>query len=167
MKPIKGTYPSYYDKYIDHLEGNIFSYLKDQQESYLQLLKEIPEDKQNYSYGEGKWTIKEVMIHLNDSERIFGYRSLCVSRKETQNLPGFEQENYVFNAESDFANFNELANEFDHLRSANLSLFKNIKNIQWDNQGLASGFKVPLRLFPFVLAGHLDHHVNIMKTRYF
>jgi len=165
-KPLHGTFPSYYNKYIDNISGNILEYLEQQRSLSIEYLKGISKEKHDFSYGDGKWTVKQVLIHLNDSERIFGYRSLCISRKESQNLPGFEQENYVNHAESDFASFDELINEFNHLRKANISMYKNIKNIQWDNQGEAAGFKVPLRLFPFVLAGHMDHHLTILKNRY-
>lgn len=165
-KPAQGAFPSYYQHYLDGVPEDIFRYLEEQLNKFKETIKSIPENKFDYRYEEGKWSIKEVLLHLNDTERVFGYRALCLSRKENQNLPGFDQENYVKHAQIKSIHVDTLVDEFEFLRMGNLRMFKQITAMQWDFVGTANQFKVPLRMFPFVMAGHVDHHMKIIKSRY-
>jgi len=166
QKPAKGTFPDYYDKYISVLPNDIFDYLDDQVEGLVKFFDHIPKTAYNYAYAQGKWTVKEVLIHINDTERIFGYRSLCISRNEAQNLPGFDQETYINNIQASDISMDLLVEEFKYLRKSNLAMFHQVHALTWDNLGKASNFSVPLRMFPFVMAGHVDHHIKILQNRY-
>ncbi len=165
-KPQKGTFPSYYNTYVDLVPDAIKRHLTDQANSYSDFIESIPSDKFDHKYEADKWTIKQVMLHINDTERVFGYRAFCISRNEQQNLPGFDQEYYINKANSKNLKEKALLAEFMHLRKSNLELFERIQGIQWDIFGTANNFKVPLRLFPFIMAGHVDHHVSILKNKY-
>lgn len=165
-KPVQGTFPSYYQHYLDKVPADVFPYLQNQLEKYIDFIAQIPKDKFDFRYEENKWTIKEVMLHLNDTERVFGYRAFCISRNENQDLPGFDQVNYIKNAPVMHLVEQNLLSEFEHLRKSNLAMFEQIRSIQWENMGMANKFKVPLKLFPFIMAGHVDHHLDILVTRY-
>ncbi len=165
-KPLKGTFPTYYDTYVNLVPDHIKRHLTEQLDLYTSFIESIPSEKFDYKYEEDKWTIKQVMLHINDTERVFGYRAFSISRNEQQNLPGFDQEYYINKSNSKNLNEEALLAEFTHLRKANLELFERIQGIQWDIFGTANNFKVPLRLFPFIIAGHVDHHLNILQNKY-
>lgn len=165
-KPLSGTYPGYYDTYVNLVPDHIKRHLTNQLETYEIFIQTVPQDRFEHRYEADKWTIKQVMLHINDTERVFGYRAFCISRNEQQNLPGFDQEYYINKSNSKDLDEKALLAEFKHLRNSNLELFERIKGIQWDIFGTANNFKVPLRLFPFVMAGHVDHHLNILQNKY-
>ena len=125
MKPKNGDYASYYSSYIDFYEDeNILQILEDQVKSSESFFKNITEEQENYSYAKDKWTIKEVLGHIIDVERIMAFRALSFARGENQSLPGFEQDNYV--AEADFSSrtLSDLFDEFKAVRKSNIILFK-------------------------------------------
>lgn len=166
-RPVKGDYSPYYESYISKVEGeNGLTFLKSQLSYASKLFDNIPEDKGTYSYAAGKWSIKELIGHIVDGERIFAYRALCIARRETQSLPGFEQDDYV-----KFGNFNkrklqDLKNEFVTLRESNIVMFNNIDEADLNRRGLANGKEITALAILFIIGGHAAHHLEILKNVY-
>lgn len=121
---------------------------------------------ESYSYAPGKWTIKQMLGHIIDTERIFSYRALCFARNEQQALPGFDENQYV--NESDFSgrSLNSLLNEFEFLRKSNILLFKSLSEEKLDRVGISSGEPISVRTLVYLCAGHLIHHIGVIKERY-
>lgn len=129
-------------------------------------VREIPMDKYDYRYAEGKWTIKDILQHLIDSERIFAYRALRFSRNDTTELPGFDENSYAANAHGNDRSINELLTEMSALRHANIMMFKSFSQEDMLRKGTASGYTVSVRAFGFLLIGHQNHHINVFRERY-
>ena len=167
MKPRTGDYAQYYDRYINLLpDEDILKILEDQMNSSEKFLKSISEDKGSYSYAEGKWTVKEVIGHVIDVERVMAYRALSFSRGEKQSLPGFEQDDYIANGNYNERNIDDLANEFKAVRNANLFMFKNYSEEMLKQSGIASDNNVTVLALIYIIAGHEKHHMTILKERY-
>jgi uncharacterized damage-inducible protein DinB len=166
-RPRADEYATYYSKYITLVpEGNVIDTLSQQLESTLSVLRNITEEKANSRYAEGKWSIKELVGHLADGERIFGYRLLRFARNDKTPLPGFEQDDYVANAGFDKCRLSDLVEELEHVRKANLSLLRNLDAEAWQRSGDASGQAVSVRALAYIIAGHETHHMEILRTRY-
>jgi hypothetical protein len=166
-RPAEGTYNPYFGTYISKVEGdNILDILKNQLHELEDFFKKIPSEKWSYSYGEGKWTLAESWIHVNDTERIFAYRALRISRGDQTPLPGFDQDDYVpfYNAKNRTPQ--SIFEEFISIRKASLSLLESIDANTWDRTGTASNHKISVRAIAFILAGHAEHHLRITKEKY-
>lgn len=167
QKPKVTEYAPYYQRYIDLLTtDDIFSFFKQQAEEILALFTNLSEDQASFRYAEKKWTIKEVLAHIVDSERIFGYRVLAISRGEKNPLPGFAENDYVRNGKYENRSLKSLLAEYSHLSSANLELFKSLDEEMLSQKGTASGKEVTARAILFVTIGHEKHHLEIIKSRY-
>jgi hypothetical protein len=129
-------------------------------------LNSIPEEKGKYSYAADKWTINEVIEHIIDTERIFAYRALCIARGEKKILPGFEQDDYVRGAHSNNRKLSELIEEFRKVRTANLSLFKSFDEDDINSRGNVSDYQITVNAILYIVAGHANHHLNILRNRY-
>ncbi|ALM47593.1 damage-inducible protein DinB [Flavobacterium psychrophilum] len=134
--------------------------------NFVHFVREIPMDKYEYRYAEGKWTIKEIIQHLIDSERIFAYRALRFSRGDETSLPGFDENAYAENVDADNRSTNDLLTELSALRHANIMMFKSFSAEALLRKGTASGYTVSVRAFGFLIIGHQNHHVKIFKERY-
>lgn len=157
----------YFQYYIDLVKNDdVLQELKDQLTAVEQLIAEIPPDKEDYSYAGNKWSIKQVIGHLTDTERIMAYRVLRFSRKDKTNLSGFDENEYVANADFNNWTLAELGQEFTALRSANLLLFKHFNETTLDETGTANGRESSVRSILFMIAGHVLHHLNVLKTKY-
>ena len=168
MKPNAGEYATYYDQYISLLsEEDIMKILEYQMNSSEKFLKSISGDKGNYFYAEGKWTVKIVIGHIIDVERVMAYRALSFSRGEKQSLPGFEQDDYIANGNYNERSIDDLANEFKAVRNANLFMFRNFSEEMLKRSGIASDNKVTVLALLYIIAGHERHHINILKGKYF
>ncbi|MCK9426174.1 MAG: DinB family protein [Ignavibacteriaceae bacterium] len=166
-KPEVNEYAPYYQRYIDLITtDDIYSFFKQQTEEIVTLFTTLSEDQASFRYAEGKWSMKEVIAHIVDSERIFGYRALAISRGEKNPLPGFAENEYVTNGKYQNRSLQSLLNEYTHLSSANLELFKSLDEEMLSQKGTASGKEVTARAILFVTIGHEKHHVDIIKTRY-
>jgi len=166
-KPDVNEYAPYYQRYIDLITtDDIFSFFKQQAEEILALFTNLSEDQASFRYTEGKWTIKEVLAHIVDSERIFGYRVLAISRGEKNPLPGFAENEYVANGKYQNRSLQSLLAEYSHLSSANLELFKSLDEEMLSQKGTASGKEVTARAILFITIGHEKHHLEIIKSRY-
>jgi hypothetical protein len=166
-KPEKTEYNEYYDRYVSLIdETNIVSAFENQLSEMQKLFQEISEEKSGFAYAEGKWTIKEVVGHLIDGERIFGYRALRISRGDETPIEGFEQDGYVENAPFNDYNFSDLVKEFELVRQSNILFFKYLKETDWTRTGTASESPVSVRALAFIMVGHVRHHANILRERY-
>ncbi len=165
-RPQADEYPAYAAKYVD-LVGNgpiieILEYL--QQMTYNFFLR-IDPDKASYAYADGKWTVKQVLGHIFDTERVFAYRALVFSHEAIE-LPGFDQDVYMEKATFNERTLEDLAEEFRTVREATLYLLKSMTDEQSKQKGIASGNPVSVRGLAYMMAGHEMHHIKILKERY-
>ena len=166
-RPQEGEFNPYYGKYIDLVpDGDVVKTLTRQLSETLGILETIPEDRAGYRYAEGKWSVKELLGHLTDAERIFVYRALCIARGDTQSLPGFEENDYVRGAEFDSLPLSKVIAEFETVRAATISFFENLNEEAWIRKGTANGSGVTVRAIAYILAGHERHHRQVLKDRY-
>jgi uncharacterized damage-inducible protein DinB len=133
---------------------------------FIRFVQNIPMDKFDYRYVEGKWTIKDIIQHVIDTERIFAYRALRISRNDTTPLPGFEENDYVENTKANERGIQDLLAEFSAVRYATLFLFKSFSEEQLKRMGTASGTAISVRAIGFIIIGHQKHHQNIFQERY-
>ena len=167
MRPSKNDYAEYYHNYIQELESdNILEILEKQLNENLELFNTISEEKANTSYDAGKWSVKELLGHMIDTERIFAYRALCIARGEKQSLPGMEQDDYVKEAEFNKRSFKSLVDEYGLLRRSDLSLFHSFGEKELNKRGTANNSDVTVRAILFIIAGHELHHIKVLKERY-
>ena len=123
-------------------------------------------EKHDYRYAEGKWTIKEVVQHMMDGERVFTYRALRFARKDETHVPGFDENLFAQTAKADKRNWNEMVEEFAALRKASESMFASFDNEQLESEGVASERSIYVLGLGFIVAGHVNHHCGIIKERY-
>ncbi|MEO8230715.1 MAG: DinB family protein [Ignavibacteriota bacterium] len=167
MRPSKGDYSDYYQQYIDQVKGDdIFRILIEQNLESQNILNSFSESKGNYRYAEGKWTVKEVIGHLIDVERIFAYRALCIARGEKQSLPGMDQNLYVANGNFNKRQLFDLNYEYRLLRETNFLLFGSFDKSILQNRGTASGYEVTVLALMFMTVGHEKHHLKVLTERY-
>jgi DinB family protein len=167
-RPQPGEYAPYYDKYISLVPGDdALGALEAQRLLTLQLFAAHSERDGNFRYAPDKWTVKEVMGHINDCERIFAYRALCIARGDKGELPGFEQDDYVRAGGFKDRTLAGLGEEFAHIRNATIALFRSLDKEAWQRRGVANKTEVSVRALAFIVAGHELHHRLILEERYF
>jgi hypothetical protein len=167
MNPLKSDeYPVSWEPYIEVVNKEPKQVLKEQLISFPAFLADIPASKAEYAYAEGKWTIKEVLGHVIDTERIMAYRALRFARNDIQSLPGYDEEVFVKNAHFNDYSLDHYAEEFTLLRKSNLFLIESFNTIELSRSGLANERLVSVRAIIYVIAGHLAHHRNIIQERY-
>ncbi len=166
--PKQGEYADYYSVYINQIpDGNsIIKVLEDGREKMQSLIRSIPKEKGSFSYAAGKWSIKEVLGHIADVERVMAYRAMCIARGEKKPLPGFEQDDYVASADFNSRPLSGFAEELLHLRNGNIALFQSLNDEALMRWGMASNHDVTVRAFMFIIAGHEIHHMRILRERY-
>lgn len=167
QRPEKDEYNEYYDRYVSLVnEPDIVAALENQLGEMREIFNEISEEKSAFAYSEGKWTIKELIGHLIDGERIFGYRALRISRGDETPIEGFEQDGYVENAAFNDYKFADLIEEFELVRRSNMLFFKHLKETDWTRTGTASDNPVSVRALAYIMVGHVRHHANILRDKY-
>ena len=166
-KPPATSYPGYFQKYIDLVtEEDLMTAFKKQLPGIQSLLASVPEDKGTYAYAVGKWTLKELLQHIIDAERIFAYRALCFARGEEQSLPGFEENDYAANSNADNRTWQSLVEEYLAVRHCTELLFKSFSKKALASIGTANNNKQSVESTGFIILGHTQHHMNVMKERY-
>jgi len=166
-RPDLNTVPVWYHGYIKLVkESNLMDALKKQTPSPIRFFNSIPPAKRNYRYAKGKWTIKEVLQHIIDAERVFAYRSLCFARKDSTSLPGFDENDYADNAKSTKRDWNEMMEELKAVRRSTELLFRSFNKDQLHFVGTANNNPVSVLAIGFIIAGHATHHITIIKERY-
>jgi len=162
-------YAPFYRPYIEALVKNDKSILDNLENTYTQsmnLLKDLPEEKQLFRYADGKWTVKELIQHLIDSERILSYRALRFARRDTKDLPGFEEGDYVLNSDGNGREYIDLLEEFSSVRKSSILLYKSFDKNALLRIGKANGSVMSVRALGYIISGHLQHHLNIINERY-
>ena len=162
-KPEVGSYPSYFEPYIQLVEGDVLKHLKNQRKQMKHLLANVQD--LNYRYGPDKWSIKQVIRHLIDTERVFSYRAMCISRGEKGPLPAFDHNAYA-EVKVDHLDSKKLWKEYNALRKSSILLFKNMDESMLQKMGTASGKTIIVSALPYMIVGHQMHHFNILKERY-
>ncbi len=159
--------PDYAAAYINTVKGNdLLKVLSAQRKKIESLLEKMPKDKRNHAYAEGKWTVKEVIQHIIDAERVFAYRALCFARNDKNSLPGFDENDYAAGSKANEKKWKDLVEEFSATRRATEALFNSFDKDQLENSGTANEKPAYVLGLGFMIAGHAQHHLNIIKERY-
>ena len=166
-KPAPTEHALEFSKYVALVaEGDIIQTLERQIENSLSLLRTVPSDKGNFRYAPDKWSVKQLLGHLIDSERIFSYRALSFARNDHTPLPGYEQNDYVRYADFDSRNLADMAEEFATVRRATIQLFQPLNETEWLRRGKANENDVSVRALAYIIAGHELHHMEVLRSRY-
>jgi len=166
-RPGDSEFDPYYGRYIARIESDdILEVLALQLPEVRHTLGGLGPEVAGHRYEPDKWTVKQVLGHVLDSERILATRALCIARGETQPLPGFDENAYAAASAVDVRPLGDVLGEFEHLRRANLALFEGLDDAAWQRIGHANGSPISVRAIAWILAGHLDHHLNVLRERY-
>ena len=160
-------YAPYYAGYVAHVsEDDVLSAMEAQSGETQRLLASLDDTRAEHRYAEGKWSIKEVIGHLTDAERVFGYRAAAIARGDTTPLPGFDEDAYVRNAAFDDWRIGDLAEAYTVGRRSNIVLFRNLPEEAWARRGVANDAEVTVRAVAFIIVGHERHHLKVLRDRY-
>ena len=168
-KPKIGEYAPYASMYIDLLpnDGLILEHLHTNLENTLNFMRSLPEDKLASPFAAGEWTIKEILVHIIDDERIYCYRALRYARNDPTELPGFDQDDYVSYSKANERQLDEILEEFASVRKATITFFKSLDDDTLKRTGIGSGNIMSVRAAVYHIAGHELHHINSIKENYF
>jgi hypothetical protein len=162
-----GDCAPYHEQYIKLVKDlDVVATLYDQRDTFAKLIASIPEEKANYAYAPGKWTIGQLLQHVIDTERIFTFRLLALSRGEQQPIPGFEQDEYVTAIDVTGRSLADQHKEFLSVRDAALTFVDSISQEESNRRGIVSGYPLLAGALPAIMAGHVEHHARILKERY-
>jgi hypothetical protein len=166
-RPEAAEAATFYHGYIAKVAGeNIGEQLRQQLEDLEQLLKDVGDQAALFRYAPGKWSIKEIMGHLADAERIFAYRLMRIGRGDSTPLPGFDEKDYVAAGNFDERPLSSLVEEFRAARVSTLELVKGLPHSGWSRRGEASGKPISTRALAYIVVGHVTHHVGVLRERY-
>jgi hypothetical protein len=166
-KPEPAEYAAYYREYAELVpEGKVLEILEVQIKELEELLADFTEEQLLFRYAPGKWSVKEVIGHMTDTERVMGYRAMRIARGDQTPLPGFQEEEYVKNADFDRLSIQELLGHFSAVRQATIHLFKSFRPEDWLKRGTANGYRISVRALAYIIAGHALHHQKIIRERY-
>ena len=166
-RPEASEYAPFYHGYVESVpEGDVVELLRSDARELLEAIRRIPEARAGHRYGPEKWTIRQVIGHLIDAERIFTYRALRVARGDRTPLASFDENAYVRAAGSDARTLADLAREMECVREATVLLFESLPDDAWGLSGIASGREVSLRALAYITDGHARHHLRILRERY-
>jgi len=166
--PLEGEYASYAIDYIKLVpEGaDVLECMEDNMMDTEELILSVPKNKLEYRYAEGKWTIKEIIQHLIDCERIFCYRALCIARKDETPLPGFDENHYAENSHANHRTIDSLLDELDNVRSCTIAMFRSFDRSVIENKGISNNNPLSVRSVAHIIVGHELHHMNVIRERY-
>lgn len=168
-KPVKGTYPAYFDTYfslIPEAENNVLDLLTRSNMDTIDLYTSVDGETLEYRYAEGKWDMREILQHLLDTERIFTYRALRIARGDKTDNPGFDENVFVATSNASQRNIMDMVREFSLLRAGSIELFKSLPEASLQLVGKANGMEVTPAALAYILAGHEMHHLKIIEERY-
>ena len=166
-RPADTEYAPPYVPYVSLVpEDDILAVLTGQIDVLRRLIDSVPEDRETYRYAPGKWSVRELLGHVVDAERVFGYRAFAISRGEEAPLPGFDENSYVAHSRFDRRSLESLVGDFTTVRKANLSVLRELDPEVWDRVGTANGKAITVRALAYVMAGHARHHLGILRERY-
>ena len=168
QRPELAEYPQYFHKYIEKVpDTDIQEFLNKQLVEQLEFVKNLSAEQMDHKYAEDKWTVRQVLSHINDVERIFGYRALACLRNDSGKIPGFEQDEYVENTNLSNMTKENLADEFHGLRLANIAMIKTADQSEWERICNINGNDTSARSMIYMLAGHVIHHKILFNEKYF
>ena len=166
-KPNAANYPEDFGKYISQVpEEDLSEAFKNQFPKIESFLTEIDEEKSKYSYAPGKWTLKELLQHIIDGERIFNYRALCFARKETISLPSFDEDLYAENSNANNRSWKSLSNELINVRRSTADLFNSFSDEMMQQSGIANNKSISVLSIGFIIIGHITHHIKVVEEKY-
>jgi uncharacterized damage-inducible protein DinB len=166
-RPKADEHAEYYARYISRVpEGDLISMLREQAMETVGMLQGLSAEQANYAYAPGKWSVKEVVGHVTDAERIFGYRALRFARKDPTELPGFDENSFVENANFKTRTLPDLLEEFQVVRASSIHLAKNLETDALECRGSANGHGISVRALLYIIAGHERHHADLLRERY-
>lgn len=166
-RPDLSTVPPFYHNYVNQVKvEDLNEAIQSNTKAAIAFFRSIPEQKWTYRYAEGKWSIKEMLQHIIDTDRIFSYRALCIARGEKASLPGFEENDYAAASKADKRTSADLINEFETLRRSIQQLFISLDEDQLASTGIANGNSITANAIGFIIPGHTQHHLNVLKERY-
>jgi hypothetical protein len=167
VRPTANEYLSYYGKYIELVsEPDVLKVLEEQAGEVRRIAASVPESRELYRYAPGKWSVRQVIGHMVDVERIFGYRALRISRRDETPLSGFDENTYVANGPYDDVAVRDLAEEFAVVRAANLLVLRRLDGAHAQLMGTANGAPISVRALAYILAGHVRHHLRGLRDNY-
>jgi uncharacterized damage-inducible protein DinB len=166
LRAESSEYAPYYGTYIGPIADQDIRALLSSQASALDPLRSLSDAQAKHRYGPDKWSVKEVIGHITDAERVFSYRMLRIARGDSTPLAGFDQQPYIEAAKFDALPIATLVDGFKTTRAATLSLMQQIEDEAWPRMGVASGFPVSARALAYIIAGHTTHHIGILRDRY-
>ena len=165
--PDPAEYAPYYANYVGNVtEDDVVAALEAQARATAELLARVDEEKASYRYAPEKWSVKQIVGHVTDAERIFAYRALAVARGDKNSLPGFDENDYVRNANFDEIPFVDLVEGLAATRRATLALVRGLSREAWTRAGTANENKISARAVAYVIVGHERHHVRVLRERY-
>ena len=166
-RPLEAEYAPFYQGYVGHVgEEEILPVLRSQLDQLDVLLGHVTPERETYAYAEGKWSIRELVGHLIDAERVFGYRAFCIARGETRNLPGFDENEYMLRAPYNQIDLEDLLSELRLARLSNIAMLRNLDEQAWMRIGTANDAQVSVRALAFIMAGHVRHHMGVLREHY-
>jgi DinB family protein len=166
-RPLESEYAPFYRGYVAHVgEEEILPVLRSQLDQLDVLLGRVTPERETFAYAEGKWSIRELVGHLIDAERVFGYRSFCIARGESRNLPGFNENEYMLRAPYNQIDLEDLLSELRLARLSNIAMLRNLDEQAWMSIGTANDAQVSVRALAFIMAGHVRHHMGVLRERY-
>lgn len=167
LKPDAAEYAPFYAGYVSLVtEDDVMAVLEAQPAELVAVASRTPKDREQHRYGPGKWTVRQIFGHLVDGERVFGYRAFCISRGEEQALPGFDEQTYVAAGDADRRPLSDLAAEFAAVRASNLAALRRLDDSAFRRIGNANGAPVSVRALATIMAGHVRHHLGVLRARY-
>lgn len=166
-RPKAGDYADFFQGYINRVpECDVLALLPEQCARMQRLLRDCDDQQGDYSYAAGKWSIKRVLLHIADGERMFCYRAMCIARGDQQPLPTFDENAYAANDGSDHRTLTGIVEEYASVRAATVTLFAGFDAGAWAQRGTANGYPVTTATMPWIIAGHDLHHFAILQERY-
>ena len=167
MRPEPADYAPFYAGYVSLVpEEDVLSAIETQSSETQKVLASLDDARGAYRYAEGKWSVKEVFGHITDAERVFGYRALCIARGDQTSLPGFDEQEYMVNANFDAWKVGDLAELYAVGRRANIVFFRNLAEEAWNRRGTANNNPVTVRALAYMIVGHERHHLKVLRERY-
>lgn len=167
MRPDLSQVPAFFHNYINQVpQDNLAEAFRVQSPRLLQAFRQVPAEKRDYRYGEGKWTVKEMLQHIIDAERVFGYRAMCIARGESLSLPAFDENLYAENSKASRRNWDEMIEELECLRKSSEYLFLSFDDDQLDKRGLTNNNPIGVLALGYIVVGHAVHHTNVLEERY-
>ena len=166
-RPRPDEYDKAFERYVSHVpETDVLEALERQPAELVALLSSVPPDREQFRYAPGKWTIRGVVGHVLDAERVFGYRALCIARGEKASLPAFEEDDYAARAKHDDRTIESLLEELSILRKSHVLMLRHVDDEAWTRVGSANALPITPRAIAYILVGHPRHHMAVLREKY-